>query len=639
MKRRIKFYGLILGFLLFITGCGCSGGDVIVEKAAKRKPSTGESWTVMIYMSASTLEDEYKRAGEVLNSLSYDLPENINVIIETGGCNEWSIEEIKNDKLQDFAVQKNGIRLIDERSLANMGESSTYADFLNRTIKAYPAERYMSVIWGEGGGPVSGVAHDALYEYDSLTASEIAGALAATETKLDIIGFDAGMMSNLEVAATLVPYADYMVASEDIMPLSGWDYRGLFSFLSENPSASSAQIGQMICDGVKDIVWDEYEELVSMSVIDLSDITKLMQDFDTMARGMSIDAENTSKLRAITAQLDMAEHMGADTIFEGQSNLVDLESFRDAVYSAVKADYANIDRAISKAVIYRTAGKLHRDSCGISIYYPKNGLATEINKYKKICVSTGYNEFIDKITANDAVSDRVADYKATASWQEYNSVVEANTVTAEPDLNGKYLLYVSNPDIIKKPSVNLYKYNEEEGIYLYLASDSDISYSNITNSYEYKLTNKQLELNGIAVSSYLINSIGDMKLYSIPVIYDDEISSIRVLAKETEEEKTYKVLGIWQGADTKTGAVGRKYKTPSVGDTIIPIYETYGEYKGKYVEGKSLTLVFGGLNIKEKSLDDGEYLLSYTAEDIYGNTTESNTTNVTAIKGKMQISR
>ncbi|MBQ3124475.1 MAG: hypothetical protein IJC09_03505 [Clostridia bacterium] len=639
MKRRIKLYGLILSLMLLVTGCGCSGGDVIVEKPSKRKPSTGESWTVMIYMSASSLEDEYGRAGEVLNSLSYDLPENVNVIVEAGGCNEWSIEGIKNDKLQDFEVQKNGIRLIGERPLANMGKASTYADFLNRTIKDYPADRYISVIWGEGGNPVSGVAYDALYEYDSLTASEIAGALASTETKLDIIGFDAGMMSNLEVAAALVPYADYMVASEDIMPLSGWDYRGLFSFLSENPDSGPAQVAQVICDGVSDNVWDEYESIVSMSVIDLSDVTKLMQDFDTLAWGMAGDAENSDKLRAIKAQLDKAERMGAGTIFEGQSNVIDLGSFRNAVYSAVKTDYTNIDRAISNAVIYRTAGKLHSDSCGISIYYPRNGLATDINEYKKICVSAGYNEFIDKTTANDAVSDRVADYKATASWQAYNSVVEANTVTAEPDLNGKYLLYASNPDIIKKPSVNLYKYNEEEGIYLYLASDSEVSYSNITNSYEYRLTNKQLELNGIAVSSYLINSMDGMALYSIPVIYEDEISSIRVLAKETEKEKSYKVLGIWQGTDAKTGIIGRKYKTPSVGDTIIPIYETYGEYKGKYVEGKSLTLVFGGLNIKEKTLDDGEYLLSYTVEDIFGKVTQSNTTNVTAIKGKMQISR
>ena len=68
MGKKFRISGIILFLILFLTGC--NGSDVIVEKPTKRKPSTGESWTVMIYMSASSLEDEYKRAGEVLNSIS-----------------------------------------------------------------------------------------------------------------------------------------------------------------------------------------------------------------------------------------------------------------------------------------------------------------------------------------------------------------------------------------------------------------------------------------------------------------------------------------------------------------------------------------------------------------------------------------
>lgn len=635
--KKLRLLYILMCMMVLITGCG--GDGPVVNKATKRKPTTGERWTVMIYMSASELEEKYKRAGDVLNALPYDLPENINVIVETGGSIKWSIDEIDLTKIQDFEVQKNGIRLIGEYPLANMGKASTYADFLNRTIKAYPADRYISVIWGDGGGPIAGVAHDGANSNDSLTPHEIAQALAATETKLDIIGFDAGMMSNLEVAAALVPYADYMVASEDIMPLSGWDYQNLFEFLSKNPSSGVPQVAQVICDGVIDSAWEDYENHVMMSVLDLSDITKLMQDFDTLARGISQDAETIGRLRAITAQLDKAKHLGAKTYWEGYTNLVDLESFADAVYSAVKADYAKIDRAISKAVIYKTAGKLHKDSCGISVYYPQENSSADVDRYKTICVSGGYNEFIDKITADDGVSNRVVDYKETASWQEYSSMVEANTIIAEPDLNGKYLLYAEKPDIIKNIGVNLYKYDEEEGIYLFLTTDTDISYNNITNRYECNLHNKQLEMNGIPISSYLINAFGNTKIYSIPVIYEEEVASVRVMLTETEKEREYKLLGIWYGEDSQTKVTDRSYKMPKVGDTIIPIYETYGGDAGKYVKGKKLTLVFGGLTIKEKPLDAGEYLLSYEYEDIYGKTIESNTTNVTAIKGKMQISK
>ena len=128
-------------------------------------------------------------------------------------------------------------------------------------------------------------------------------------------------------------------------------------------------------------------------------------------------------------------------------------------------------------------------------------------------------------------------------------------------------------------------------------------------------------------------------MYSIPIIYKDKLSSLRVLAKLEDSKRSYSIVGIWEGYNSETGILDSSMEIPSAGDSIIPIYETYGGDDGSYLQGKKLTLVFGGLNIKDKSISDGEYLLSYTAEDVYGNKKESNTTNVTAIKGKMQITK
>ena len=166
-----------------------------------------------------------------------------------------------------------------------------------------------------------------------------------------------------------------------------------------------------------------------------------------------------------------------------------------------------------------------------------------------------------------------------------------------------------------------------------LHTDNDVYYSNITNMYENTLKNSQLKMNGIAVESYLVTSWGDMSIYSIPVIYDELTTNLRVLCEKDEDKCTYKVLGIFDGTSD------RKYKIPSSGDTITPIYSIYRGTENQYIEGKELNLVFGGLNIKEKDLDDGEYLISYITEDLYGKKAESKTTNVKAIKGKMQISK
>ena len=639
MKKEFKLFGVLLCVMLFIAGCGCSKGSLIVEKEVRRRESTGDSWTVMLYMGASALDENDTRATEVLNSISYDLPKNINVVIEINGDEKWGIEGIKSGKLQDFIVQKNGLREIYETGVKNMGEAKTYADFLNRTIEKYPADKYISIIWGESGGPLSGVAHDAANKYDSLAPSEIAAGLASTETKLDLIGFDTGMMANLDVAATLVPYADYMVASEDIMPESGWDYRKLLEYISENPNVGAAQAGQIICDSAYERASDQMRELMIMSVIDLSDITSLAQGFDTLAHGLAADCEDIDKLRSMTARINSAHFVGANAPWEGYSNLVDLKSFQNAGYSAVRSNYARIEKTISRAVIYKMAGELHDDSCGISVYYPKSRDAREINEYKKLCTSSGYKEFIDKIMADDAIADRTADYKVTPSYEIYQSALENNTMTAEPDLSGKYLLSVDNPDVIAMTGVNLYKYDEETGMYLFLRNDNDTYYSNIANTYEYQLNNKVIELNKIPVSVYKVNDYGESEMYSIPIIYKDKLSSLRVLAKLEDSKRSYSIVGIWEGYNSETGILDSSMEIPSAGDSIIPIYETYGGDDGSYLQGKKLTLVFGGLNIKDKSISDGEYLLSYTAEDVYGNKKESNTTNVTAIKGKMQITK
>lgn len=629
--KKCRLLGIMLCIMLFLVGCGCSGGDIISEKETKRKESTGERWTVMLYIMESDMEKNDNRVGEVLGSLSYDLPENINVVVEVGGCNgDWSIDGIESDKLQDYVVQKNGIRLIEEKKLANMGESDTYSSFISRTVKKYPADRYVSVIWGSGGGLLTGAGYDAVFKNDPLTSKEIAAALKKTGIRLDIIGFDANLMSDLDTASMLAPYADYMIASQDIMLSSGWDYRGFFKTISEKPSQSPVSAGKTICDGIKEKISGNVKSLVSVSLTDLSAVKRVEKEFENIAKRMAAACEDMDTLRSMTSLVNSALCAGTNSVREGYSNLIDLEAFADAVMLVTKHKDSDFEDAIDSLVIYKVSGDFYESSCGVNIFYPKNRLPQEINKYKKVCFSKKYKEFIDKSTVSNAVTQRTADYRKTAAWKQYCEFSDSYMNT-EPDLRGGYMLSASNDDTFINIGVSLYKYSEEDGLYMRLHTDTDIYYSNITDTYENTLKSTQLKMNGIAVESYCVASSGSKHIYSIPVIYEEKITNLRVLKKEGKEKSTYEVLGVW------SGGTDRKYEIPSSGDTITPIYSIYGGTENQHIEGKELNLVFGGLNIKEKDLDDGEYLISYITEDLYGKKSESKTTNVTAIKGKMQI--
>lgn len=45
--------------------------------------------------------------------------------------------------------------------------------------------------------------------------------------KIDVLGFDACLMSMYEIGSVLAPYANYLLASELLEPGTGWDYSSL----------------------------------------------------------------------------------------------------------------------------------------------------------------------------------------------------------------------------------------------------------------------------------------------------------------------------------------------------------------------------------------------------------------------------
>ncbi len=633
MKKGYRLLGVILAIMMFITGCGCSNGALVVDKDTKRPEATGESWTVFLYMCAGELEENYGRAGEVLSSLSYDLPENINVIVETGGCKSWQKNEIKNDRIQDYAVQKNGIKLINESLMKNMGDSDTYAEFLKRNIEKYPADHYISVVWGNGGGPVDGVCYDASYNYDVLTLDNVVQAHSAAGVKFDIIGFDASLMSTLETASALSVYADYLVASEDIMPMSGWNYRGLFEHISTYPQASALEVGQVICDGV--IANDNSNSINTvMAVTDLSKATRILQAFEGMAITMSETTSDSQAFCSLMKETDNVYTLGANSDTEGCSNLVDIVSLANCVFNATSDDSARLGNVVSKAVPYLVSTDENTSMCGLGVYYPIERSAEDIKEYRNIYPGSGYMEFIDRTDINELTPDKSADYKETVAWQHYSEVVGYNSIAAYLDPLGVYTLTVNSPEIVSNAAVNVYKYDEESGQYMYMCSHHDTRAGE--NSYSYEFSEPQIfELNGTPVSAELVSRTENYEIYSIPVLYQDELSSIRVIKTYDGKKWDYSVQGIWKGID-ENFVPGRKYKNPGTGDTITPVYRIFGDESGEYVKGKSLRIVFGGASISEKTVTDGDYMISYTITDIYGKKVESNTTNVTALKGKFK---
>ncbi len=138
----------------------------------------------------------------------------------------------------------------------NMGNPQTLIDFVLWGMQTYPASRYAVVLWDHGSGwqkedeDTLGFKSVCIDETsnDRLSMKEVRAALDTIETNQeqpDLLGFDACLMSMVEVAYEIREHASIMVASEKGIPLAGWPYHTILADLAASPTMSASQLGSI----------------------------------------------------------------------------------------------------------------------------------------------------------------------------------------------------------------------------------------------------------------------------------------------------------------------------------------------------------------------------------------------------------
>ena len=269
---------LSLGIFLMLTiSSGCLGWldeDIITdEQICQEYEYSGgvASWTFMMYISDSDLE--YFAITDIVEMESIGSSKDVNIIVQfdrwDGYDSPKSDDESNGDwetakrfyitrdcdgNLKDHEIHSQAVEDIGE---INTGDASELVGFVEWAMENYPAENYALDIWDHGGG-VAGVAYeqscpDFCYTFgnepDKLSLPEIDWALKEITNdgidKLQIVGFDACLMSTIEVVEVVYKYAEIMIASEILEPGSGWDYTFL-QILIDDPTTTPSELGAEI---------------------------------------------------------------------------------------------------------------------------------------------------------------------------------------------------------------------------------------------------------------------------------------------------------------------------------------------------------------------------------------------------------
>lgn len=603
--KRILLTAAITAASLVLGGCG----SVVSEYAAPENQGKRATRSIYVYMSGGDAEKDYGSATETLREMTKaEIAENVNIVVQTGGSNAWYDGNIIAGKAERFEVHKGGLQKIASIDDDNMGSANTLLDFLNWGNEKYPADDKILIIWGQGGGSAGGVAYDARYDYDSLTAGEIAFALGKSGENYSMIGFDACLSASLENAAAIAPYADFMVASEELQPC-GWAYDKWLKYVYENPTASSDKIGSIICDSYYNKCVDMGQEaFCTASVIDLSKISELKQAFDGFIGELGTAPESIERYRDYIMNMNTVHKLGGKTESEGYSNMVDLGDFMKQTSGNDMSD------VINSAVIHNVCGKLVPYAGGIGIFYPVHQNKDELNKYFDITPSSYYAEFLRKICASIEFDDGLPDHRSSQAWNDYRNERAYFVSTAAVE-NNRYELNISgNMDIVEDVSLNLYKYDEVSGKYLYTDDYFGMEVNRPAGIYKDNGSVTGLMLNGKSIASYLIDKGDDYNLYSVPVYIDGVQGDIRIAVTDGNKAKAY---GFRKRINPLYGIASRDVRKIYPFTKLAGFCRAYNSDECYKTDGQYAWF----MSFKDKKLPDGEYKLEYKIVDIYGEET------------------
>ncbi len=345
-------------------------------------------WTILVYMDGdnnlelSALRDlnEMEAAGS---------SEHVNVVVqidralgETAADGDWTGARryrIVGDADENVIASE----LLAELGEINMGDPQTLADFVAWGMQTFPANHTALVLWDHGAG-WSGISfdNDTPIGIDNLDLADLAGGLSVglaqtNHAQLDVVAFDACLMGQLDVLEAVQPHAQFAVASEELTPGQGWNYRSWLGQLHANSELDGGGLASLLVDDFAGTYTQiEPDDFVTMAAVDLQQLPALTYAWESLSQILLANP-------AFTASAVGDARSGAEAFARVYANefdrygAVDLGHFVNILAQRspseqVTAAALKVDEALQAAVVANRHGTGFKNSDGIAIYFPKN---------------------------------------------------------------------------------------------------------------------------------------------------------------------------------------------------------------------------------------------------------------------------
>lgn len=503
---------------------------------------------------------------------------------------------------------------IEDLGEIDSGAPETLVDFAVWAMTTYPARKYALILSDHGAGWVGGWNDDAPNDGSSLTINEIDQALAEilAETGVayfDLVGFDACLMSQVEVLAGVAPYARYAVASQETEPAIGWAYAELLGSLENKPGQSGRELAKTIVasyiaedvriqddearsDYVLDVYGteeavdpDELAELESQSVtltaVDLTRFPALIEALNEFAYALTeVDPEAIARARTYAQTFESVFGEELPSPYLDLGNFVGLVA-ELAQSKELTAAARTLNRAYVAAILAEKHGPGRPGASGFSIFFPVPELLTAVGTELSELSYTGYasrfagaslwDDFLVFHYTNqdvdpDAVEPELLDAENAAEFDLADYAVpmlETAPEMTSPGIDTELSmepLEVSQDEITAGESTLLSTQISGENVgyvYIEVSRYDEESEAYVVEDLDYIAAEETVEFDGIYYPAWSAEDLEEFIFEWEPTLYslsDGETEAFALLEPAvygaSDQEGEYDVRGIYTFADS-----------------------------------------------------------------------------------------
>ena len=355
----VALFGLLLLALLVApaTASADTSDDAVAE------------WTFAVYVAAdNNLESSWDDVSlPALLRVSNDTDVRIVAMVDRLSTVGTEFIEIRDGVQYDIDVGE------EWREDPNTGDGETFRRFLEEVAALYPSTKLAVTMWDHGYA-WRYVCSDDSSGGDAITMAELRAALGEAGRPIDILAFDACAMGDVAVAYELAAtgMVDYMVGSEEMVPLDGFAYDLMLAPLAADASLSPAEVAVDMVDG-----WGQYYDpltwakSVCLSAVDvraIGDAASALQAWSSeLAAGLPDDAGVYRKVLIKTWRATQTRQYDLVGLCERLAGDPALED------TGVPTASTAVAQAVSAAVLATHSTRWNEGATGLTVWWGNIG--------------------------------------------------------------------------------------------------------------------------------------------------------------------------------------------------------------------------------------------------------------------------